>query len=150
MPTEHTPPPWQAEHPPGGGHTIVARLPFHPYGKDSDFWKVEQNKWYTIFRLPRLQDVRIHIAEDGNFYMHLAYEDWCQFPCQEWKEMQRANAEFIVRSVNSHEQLLEALLATTSALAAIDDYGAAAGLSPDIRNVALDAARAAIAKAKGE
>jgi hypothetical protein len=142
MGSEHTPTPWKTEKPPGGGHTIVAKLPFHPYGKDSDFWRLDKQDWLTIFRLPRLQDVRIYIAEDNNFYMWLAYEDWCQFPCQEWKEMQQANAQFIVRACNSHAELLEACLEAETLLM---PYARAIEWARVLRIV-----RAAIAKAKGE
>ena len=66
------------------------------------------------------------------------------------------DAVFIVKACNSYDtnqalivELVKALQDVVAALAQIDDYGAASGgLHPDIQNLALDHARAAITKAK--
>jgi hypothetical protein len=58
----------------------------------------------------------------------------------------RANAEFIVRACNSHEELLAALKALTVACVSADSIEE---LPPEIDGSLIDAARAAIAKAEG-
>ena len=93
--TKHTPTPWYFEERIGAGLEIYGPIP--------------QTEDCAEFVLAATNQplYRINNREPS---ICIAYETWLQFPTNHWTEMQKANAAFIVRAVNAHEDLLKAAM----------------------------------------
>lgn len=113
---KHTPLPWKYENKIGAGLQILASIPF----KANCIEFILKDDYQVIFQM-------------------LAHEPWIQFASKEWKEMQKANAEFIVRAVNNHYELLKACKDAKWYLSAFPQ-----------NKVLLDLLTKAIAKAEGK
>lgn len=98
--------PWEAKDVPSAGLQIMAKVPFHAYGKG---WELKEDGIYTIFRTPQASDMHATVAKDGTLTFLLAYEDWVQFPCKEWDDIQSANAQFLAHAREDVEWLIEEL-----------------------------------------
>lgn len=91
---DHAPTPWTVRDAPGAGWQITAPISGrievidypHPQPRETYFWD--------------LTDVQ---------FVLISGERWVQFETKAWKEMQAANAAFIVRACNSHDALVAAL-----------------------------------------
>lgn len=75
------------------------------------------------------------VAISGVRHDHDGFTVWTHWLPDQPSEQRRANVEFIVRAVNCHEELIEALKAVVAVA--------------DRKTVEFDQARAAIAKAEG-
>lgn len=88
---EATPPPWVTDNIPGTGCQIKAKVA--AFG----------DALMTHFRTPASSDVLFKIDPDGNLVAMLAYEEWVQFPSDDWRAAVLANAALIVALANSRE-----------------------------------------------
>lgn len=88
--SKHTPGPWKFEHHPGAGYELRARIPSLDRAA----------KFVEVLVRPRLE-----INEDGEVYAFIAYESWNQFPSEDWRAMQAANARLIAKSPEMFELL---------------------------------------------
>ena len=88
--------PWELRDKPGTGKQIFAKVDCG-YDKNGK-------------RLLPIYDVSIRpsmtVGEDGFAYVVLSYESWYQFPSENFKEKQLANADFIAHSREDIEWLL--------------------------------------------
>ena len=89
--SDHSPLPWEWQKRSEGEITIRARI-----GKLGEPRKLLAENWDGMSR----GDVFVSLF--GNLY-------FCSKPSEEWNKMQRANAALIVKSVNHHQQMLDAL-----------------------------------------
>jgi hypothetical protein len=96
MESKHTPLPWKYQDVVGAGLEIFGTLPkgFHFEGTCHD---ADGETSFMLWQLTSMAQIMI------------ACERWVQFETKQWKEMQEANAEFIVKSCNSYYDMLEAL-----------------------------------------
>jgi hypothetical protein len=92
--TDHTPTPWTYNDVSGAGLEI--RGPVY-LSKGIELPRGMPNSPIKIFEFTAPQIVQI------------AAERWVQFEPNGWSEMQQANAAFIVKAVNAHDALMEAL-----------------------------------------
>ncbi len=120
--SKHTPGPWEVRGPDGTGWQVHAHVP-------------SLDRATTIEQIPIRPTVSI--SDDGKVYVCLSYEDWRQFPSDDWREMQAANARLIAAAAELYEALGE--------LVACHEGGGF--VEPDASLLAQ--ARAAIAKAEG-
>ncbi len=81
--SKHTPGPWKHTGPQSTGHEIKGKVA--TIGED----------FITFFQTPRIGDLVFQSNEKGEIWASLAYERWVQFPSDNWKEMQEANARLI-------------------------------------------------------
>jgi len=121
MTTKHTPGPWSAKYTSGAGLSVHA-----------DVSKALGDRYS--------KDCPIYHLGNDACGLQISYELWTQFPREEWDAMQQANAHLMAAApelLSALEQILEAF---------VDDPLTHQYTS----GTAADAARAAIAKAKGE
>lgn len=111
--TEHTPTPWTFRDVSGAGLEICAPV-YKMSGVD----------------LPRgMPEAPIHVFQFTSPQMvQVAAERWVQFEPTGWSEMQEANAAFIVKAVNNHEDLVQALQALVDQ---VNDYERVNNLAPN-------------------
>ncbi len=121
---KHTPGPWIMSDVPGHGIEIKAKIP-PPRSEHGE-------ELLTVYEVPIKPSFQV--GEDGKLYALLTYEQWVQFPDQNWNDTQTANAHLIA----SAPELLKALEA---AIAEDETHGKVASW--------FRQAEAAIAKAKG-
>lgn len=132
-----TPGPWEAKDVAGAGLEIWASVNI---GSDQSRQNLQ-----PIYRLSVTPQLRV--GKDGKAFVHIAYEDWRQFPSVDFDAMQKANARLIAAAPALLEQLEEAL----EFLAGYEDTidGEDGQPAPNKAMILCRYIRATIANAKG-
>ena len=111
MSDKHSPLPWRVEFVPSAGIHIKSTMKVF-----------DKDELVKTFSGPTSNNVSFYLNSDGCLVANLLYEEWVQFPPEGWDDMQKANADLIVKAVNSHAKLVEALKKTQGMLTEVINY----------------------------